>query len=122
MADVVRAVIEKNGKILLVKKDNTDWYNFPGGKIEEHESKEEALKREINEELGVYVKDSLYLGSSTFRTNNKRITSYLYKITIEGEPWARREIIELLWQPIDKIKKVRLGKSTVSLVYLLSHK
>lgn len=55
----VVAVIEKNGKYLIQKRPSkgllADLWEFPGGKIERGESSETALKREINEELGVNV-------------------------------------------------------------------
>jgi len=53
----VRAVIIDDNRILLInriKKDQTYWV-VPGGKIELGESKEEAIKRECMEELGVTV-------------------------------------------------------------------
>jgi len=53
-------VATKNGRLLLVRvRDNPHWY-LPGGKIEPGESPEEALVRELGEELNISVrKDSL---------------------------------------------------------------
>ena len=48
-------VAERNGRLLLVRvRDNEHWY-LPGGKIEEGESPEETLQRELVEELGIAV-------------------------------------------------------------------
>jgi 8-oxo-dGTP pyrophosphatase MutT (NUDIX family) len=47
----VRGVIYKQNKILLVHS-NRDYYKFPGGGMEQEESHEEALIREIREETG----------------------------------------------------------------------
>ncbi|WP_249028639.1 (deoxy)nucleoside triphosphate pyrophosphohydrolase [Tannockella kyphosi] len=55
---VVAAIIENNGKILATQRGYGDYkgfYEFPGGKIEANESKEEALVREIQEELNVVI-------------------------------------------------------------------
>lgn len=59
MIEVVCAVILKDGRVLacqrpLDKNEGGKW-EFPGGKIETGESPEEALVREIQEELGVCV-------------------------------------------------------------------
>ena len=49
----VRAVIlNKNQQVLMVYSKLFDDYTFPGGGIKSFESKEEALKRELKEELG----------------------------------------------------------------------
>ena len=58
----VRGIVNYNDKIVLIhriktKDDGTvrDYYVTPGGKIEENESREEALRREIKEELGIEI-------------------------------------------------------------------
>ena len=48
----VKAKINFNGKTLLVKEDGKRW-DLPGGGIEHYETIDEALKRELTEELGV---------------------------------------------------------------------
>lgn len=48
----VRALILKDGKILLVHSEKANEFKFPGGGIEQNESKQEALKREVLEETG----------------------------------------------------------------------
>jgi len=44
--------LQKNGKVFIAKRKNGGW-EFPGGKIEPGESKEECVIREIEEELGI---------------------------------------------------------------------
>jgi len=52
MIDVLAAaIIEKKGKIVMVKEDDGDW-NFPTGHVEPDEDVFEAAKREIKEETG----------------------------------------------------------------------
>lgn len=43
-------------KILLFKSSNRDFYMLPGGKVNELESSEDALKREVQEETGLEIK------------------------------------------------------------------
>ncbi len=54
---VVAAVIERNGQVLIGQRREGDRHalkwEFPGGKVEPRESPKEALRRELNEELGI---------------------------------------------------------------------
>lgn len=55
---VVAAIIQKENKILATKRGYGEFINmweFPGGKIESGETKEEALIREIKEELNIEI-------------------------------------------------------------------
>lgn len=60
MIEVVAAIIYKDDKFLIaqrnLKKSQGGLWEFPGGKIESGESKEEALKREIFEEFRAEIK------------------------------------------------------------------
>lgn len=56
--EVVAAIIERGGKYFATQRgygEFKDWWEFPGGKMEAGESPEEALKREIREELDTEV-------------------------------------------------------------------
>jgi 8-oxo-dGTP diphosphatase len=57
MKRVVAAVIEKNGKVLVCQRTRHQTmplkWEFPGGKIEEGEQPRDALRRELEEELGI---------------------------------------------------------------------
>ena len=56
---VVAAAIERDGRYLAARRTRPDWaagrWEFPGGKVETGETDEEALVREIREELGVEI-------------------------------------------------------------------
>ena len=65
---VVVAIIEKNGAVLIGKRKwETQFaksWEFPGGTLEEGESPEECLKRELEEELAVNAEVSELLCST----------------------------------------------------------
>ena len=56
--EVVAAVIVHNNKIFATQRGYGDYkgfWEFPGGKIEQGETKQSALKREIKEELDIDI-------------------------------------------------------------------
>ncbi len=55
--EVVKAIIERNGKYLLIKSKNYegDCWEVPGGRLDDGESFEECLIREVMEEVGLKV-------------------------------------------------------------------
>ena len=61
---VVAAIITKGGKIFATQRgygDFKDGWEFPGGKVEQGESPEQAIIREIKEELGADIKVTGFL-------------------------------------------------------------
>ena len=61
---VVAAVIRRDGKVFATQRgygDYRDWWEFPGGKVEEGETPEEALVREIHEELDADITVDEYI-------------------------------------------------------------
>ena len=58
--EVVAAVIERDGRILICQRkpgrSHALKWEFPGGKIEEGEQPRDALRRELDEELGIDAK------------------------------------------------------------------
>lgn len=67
MIEVTAAVIENGGRILICRRrtgePNGGLWEFPGGKIEPGESAEEALRREIKEELDLDIEVGERLGA-----------------------------------------------------------
>lgn len=67
----VAAVIIHNGKVLLEKSDNNDYYGFIGGRVKFGETAEQAIARELNEELGElsHIIRPLYVTQNLFEIN-----------------------------------------------------
>lgn len=78
MIDVVAAVIQnEEGKILIaqrnLKKSQGGLWEFPGGKIEPNETKEEAIIREIKEEMDIDIEAKKFIDQKVFNYPDKDI-------------------------------------------------
>ena len=80
----VKAKINFNGKILLVKEDGKKW-DLPGGGIEHFETIQEALTRELTEEIGV-SEFSIISGPKIFkmidRSANRPLIFIVYELKL----------------------------------------
>ena len=88
---VVAALIEKDGKYLIAKRNhgnsetNNKW-EFPGGKVEIGESEEEAIEREIREEFEMEVKAIKFVNNCIWEYPERIIDLRLYECKyISGE-------------------------------------
>ena len=52
----VCAIITHGNKLLAMKNNNTPYYFLPGGRVALHETADNAIKRELREELGINAK------------------------------------------------------------------
>ena len=88
MQNVVIGIIEKDKKLLMIKRnkieENLVW-SFPGGKVEDNETKEEACIREVYEETGITVAIKKTLGERIHPNTKETITYFLCEY-ISGEP------------------------------------
>jgi 8-oxo-dGTP pyrophosphatase MutT (NUDIX family) len=77
----IRAIIVTNNRILLVQSSRGD-YKFPGGGLEENESHEECLIREVREETGyIHCKVNDKVGAVTERKMDEFIDNALFQMT-----------------------------------------
>jgi len=96
----IAGIIIKNKKLLMVRKYNEPHFIMPGGRIKEGETKEQALSRELKEELDVELvsmKPFKTFEAQHFRDKNKIVRMETYFAEISGEPKATSEINEIKW-------------------------
>ena len=112
---VVAAIIKDGDKIFATQRgygEFKDGWEFPGGKIEENETAEKALIREIKEELNTTIKIEQYFDSAEYDYPNFHLSMKCYICSIvEGElillehesaKWLHKDDIDSVdWLPAD---------------------
>lgn len=103
------ALIIRNDKLLVLKKKkNNSHYILPGGKLEINESPEDALIRELKEELSMTVDKSQLEFFATIKTQaifeNTHLTSSVYYVDYQGDFKISGEIASYFWLEINRYK------------------
>ena len=122
--EVVAAIIRKEGKIFATQRgygEWKDWWEFPGGKMEPGETPEEALKREIREELSTEICVDELLCTVEYDYPKFHLTLHCYLCSLvtealhlnehEAARWlANDELDSVKWLPADRevIEKIKL--------------
>jgi len=110
---VARAIIIKDGKILLCKPVGESWYFFPGGHVEFGEKTEDALARELKEELGVVPEEMSFIGLIENRFERDSVKHHeidvVFKVDIGDQEISELEDdIEFEWFAPESFEKIEL--------------
>lgn len=113
--EVVAAIIRKDDKIFATQRgygEWKDWWEFPGGKMEPGETQEEALKREIREELSTDISVDEFLCTVEYDYPKFHLVMHCYICSFltdslhlnehEAAKWlGREELTSVKWLPAD---------------------
>ena len=124
--EVVAAIIRKGNQIFATQRgygDFKDWWEFPGGKMESGETPEEALKREIREELSTEISVDELLCTVEYDYPKFHLTMHCFLCSLltdalhlnehEAAKWLTHEELDSVkWLPADKVVVEELSLET----------
>jgi 8-oxo-dGTP diphosphatase len=125
MVQVVAAIIERDGRILIgqrqAEQSHPLKWEFPGGKVEPGELPEQALTRELEEELAIRNARGPAIASYEFTYPGKQaIALIFYRVTeFEGDP---QNLIfkEMRWEPSDNLSQFDFVEGDLEFIRALS--
>jgi 8-oxo-dGTP diphosphatase len=126
---VVAAVIEERDRFLVTRRQAgvhlAGLWEFPGGKIAAGETHEQALRREMREELDTDVEVGGIVTTATHAYDDRHVTLHFYACRLEGEPrpmlgqemrWVARDDLPALgFPPADEALIATLISGTLGL-------
>ena len=121
--EVVAAIIIRDGKVFATQRgygEWKDWWEFPGGKIEAGECPQEALVREIREELDAEIEVGELIETVEWDYPAFHLTMHCFICSLvsesmhlnehEASAWLTRETLHSVkWLPADEglIQKIK---------------
>ena len=113
---VAAVIIDERGRIFATQRgygEWKDWWEFPGGKMEAGETPQQALRREIHEELDAEIEVGELLRTIDYDYPNFHLTMHCFKCRLadnhvsllehEAAKWlAPNELQSVRWLPADE--------------------
>lgn len=117
--EVVAAIMKHENKIFVTRRSYGEFENmweFPGGKIEKGETKENALIREIKEELELDINIYKYLTTVEYTYPNFHLTMHCFICNICGGKMHLNAHNDAKWITLREIEKLKLLPADVLVI------
>jgi len=121
--EVVAAIIRREDKIFATQRgygEWKDWWEFPGGKMEAGETPEEALKREIREELSTEINVDEFLCTVEYDYPAFHLKMHCYLCSLLTEALHLNEHEAAKWLTKDDLNSVKWLPADLEVIKELS--
>ena len=122
--EVVAAIIhDADGRIFATQRGYGDWkdyWEFPGGKMEPGETPEQALKREIWEELETRIEIERFVTTVEYDYPAFHLTMHCYWCHVESGSLTLKEHEAARWLEREKLNSVNWLPADLSILKVLS--
>jgi 8-oxo-dGTP diphosphatase len=117
--NVVAALIRDGDRVFATARgygDYKGWWEFPGGKVEPGESPEDALKREIKEELDSEISVDEYISTIEFDYPKFHLTMRCYWCSLISGDLVLKEAEDARWLDAKNIDSVKWLPADITLI------
>lgn len=120
--EVVAAIIYYEDKILCVQRPKnklsyiSEKFEFPGGKIEQGETHEEALRRELIEELNILTEIKSFFFTVVHEYSDFELTMHSFICEVKTKELILNEHIAQEWLSINELNKLDWAAADIPIV------
>ena len=125
MIHVTAAILRNaSNQILIARrppgKNLAGYWEFPGGKIEENESPEESLKRELKEEMNITVEVGKQLGETTHAYDTFTVHLMFYETNLLSGDIQLKEHDRMAWVAAEELMDYPMAPADLPMIEKLS--
>lgn len=118
------AGIARKGSMYLIAKRKpggalSEKWEFPGGKVEQGETHQQAMVREWAEELNITVEPGSFICSGSFIHKGLEFQLSAYEVTLKSEEFVMLEHTEIRWEPMGVLETMDIAESDLTLLPLI---
>jgi len=120
----VTAICIREGNLLVARRNEEpykDEWDFIGGYVQKDETPEEALKREMFEELNIHAVVTpigAFSGTATYQDHRFPVLNLGYLVAFEGDIQLNEENSEISWVPINELSTIAFDSNQKILAHV----
>ena len=123
MIDVVAAVIKKNNLYFIAQRNKNKhfayYWEFPGGKVDKQETFENALKREIKEELSINIRVFNHIASEKHKDEKIDVNVHYYLCESLNKNIILSEHEDMKWLQKNDLKQFKMAPGDSKIIKYL---
>ena len=123
MIDVVAAVIKKNNLYFIAQRNRNKhfayYWEFPGGKVDKQETFENALKREIKEELSINIRVFNHIASEKHKDEKIDVNVHYFLCELLNENIILSEHEDMKWLRKNDLKQFKMAPGDSKIIKYL---
>ncbi len=125
MKVAVAIIVDKEQRILITQRPahvpHGGYWEFPGGKLEANETAEQALTREIKEEVGLEIQNPTLVGEIHHQYPDRNVHLIIFQVTqFQGLATCREGQPQLEWASKTSLQQKKFPEANQAILDLLS--
>lgn len=122
---VTAAIIEREGKVLIARRSPNSklagQWEFPGGKVEDGETLQQCLARELLEELGIVGVVGEHVHSSDYQYDHGSFRIEAFRVAWAGGDISLKDHDQVAWVSVDELSTYQLLPADIPIALTLKN-